>query len=498
MKKALLLAAVVPLAAVALCSPARATITQATGAQTAQASAPGGTPIYAFNSQRVLAVPGNAKSGTKVVIAADSAAKGRSWELNPDGTIRPAYDTRLCLNVPAARYRPGVQLTVAACASVAREHFGIRRPSAHTPVMFIYPRGASKLCLTATGYFNAGSAVVLGRCAGLDSQGWATTNLAYTQTPGDVVSSVGTMGPDYATVLAGNGTLRSIGVPFGVGVSDYWQAVTTGSWLQVGSEIILRSVVNTTRCLTLSGPEAVGTGVSVRPCSSLPSQRFIGVQVSSTAGFFWGMVLSHDARYCLTTRQVKSERSAVLGRCAGGAADQWWTSLSTSTETSGQYADLFVGNNGEAQYAMGVVREGASGAKVVITSDVNGNLQSGRQIWTDIRAGSAHAGNPDGSMSLRPLYNLSLCLAVPNGTAVPGTQLEVRTCDGATDQEFVRAVSTANPVYGETYDVIMPEGSALCVGVPAIKTSQPVQLQSCAQTGDQAWSVYLSWFDWAG
>ncbi|HEY2640975.1 MAG TPA: ricin-type beta-trefoil lectin domain protein [Streptosporangiaceae bacterium] len=98
---ALLLASALPAAAAG-------TGAEANRGTTRSASAPAttiGAPIWAFNSGQVLTVAQKAGRGAKVRVEPNAGRNGQRWVFGAHGTIRPAENQQLCLNVPRYRVR---------------------------------------------------------------------------------------------------------------------------------------------------------------------------------------------------------------------------------------------------------------------------------------------------------------------------------------------------------------------------------------------------------
>src|SRR5258708_29843675 len=63
------------------------------------------TGIYDNISGLVMDAGGARRSGVTVVLHSDGTQHGKRWLREADGTIRPSYDTGLCLTVPKAGVR---------------------------------------------------------------------------------------------------------------------------------------------------------------------------------------------------------------------------------------------------------------------------------------------------------------------------------------------------------------------------------------------------------
>jgi hypothetical protein len=495
---------IIAAAAVSLAALAALVITGPSAAATPASQSPSsprpnspstGVPLYAFDSQWVLSTIGKLARGAKVTTGLDRDQAGQRWLFRSDGTIRPAARQGLCLSA-ASGFQTGVQLTVGRCGGGATQRFSTRTPSAHTPVLFIEPASRRALCLTAAGGLVTRSPIELAACASSDQQAWATTR--FNDDP--QAYSVGTIGPYYGTAIAPGEPVKSgshaILTRLSSNLRNFWVAVPTAPFTQPGSEVTLRPLGNTSLCLTTAPKERAGSPLSLTTCDGEPSQQFTGVQIQFTAGYYWALLLSHDARSCVTSvGKTVGHMRTVLESCRAGI-NRLYTDLSLLTYPSYQYADLYLGDPNRAgfQYeALDAPHDGSAGTKVVTGRDRQ--PESGQQIWTDLAPGSLQGGNPDGSLSLRPLYDLNLCLTVPNANYQQGIQLQVQACDGNADQDFVRNLAPTDPQDG-TLQTLSPAGdSSACVGVDGtIGGGKPVELRDCSDTFSQTWSTWQAGF----
>jgi len=475
-------------------------LTPGTGAAAARAlpltaSAVRATGLYANASGLVMDAGGARKSGVTVRVHKDGTANGKRWLREKDGTIRPAYDIRLCLDVPRARYLVGVALDVATCRGVRSQRFATFRSSGSTPMFFISPVGDRKLCLSlSTGFFDAGDAVTLDRCGPVltapGTEVWAATNLD--ATAGELSSTVA-LGVAGTTAGSPVQAVELFALPLGA----LWEAGTENV-AQFGRERVLRSVANTSLCLTRVGAEAAGAALRLETCAGSPAQAFMGIEMVYNLSYPAYYVTEPDGRFCVAiTSGAVIGHHAALGRCVGTVADLWmaatWiTSMDLTTQQSFQYQEIFTDGDVSPQYALSLTGRGA-GAKTVLADDT----KLATQVWTDLGP-SGRAGNPDGSMSLRPLSNLGLCLTVPGGKYALGQQLAAEPCTGNLDQEFFRMSSVS--FNGTEEQELVPYGDGgLCLGMPkGVKAGGAVTLLSCSRTQAQAWTTMEAWYLWGG
>jgi hypothetical protein len=448
---------------------------------------PSAVPLYAFNSGLVLTVGNQARAGAAVRIEPDSRRSGQRWVFASHDTIKPASSGRLCLAVPGTRYRTGTALVVLACNGAADERFTRSSPSAHTPVFFVRPAARSGLCLTdleASGIPQAGDRVGLERCAALDSQAWSATNL-------DGVA--GTLGGTWdmqalqPTVAGSAVTGASLFVDK---LDQFWTATVTGP--QQRQLVQLRPVDDAALCLTLPAAEATGVRLVLTRCDGAAAQEFMGIQffLSSFSPY---LITTPDSRFCVQAAATGSAgiRNIVIAGCHGNNRDIWDTDVGLVRTAVSQYVELYA-DSGALEFSMTVSGHGVPGSGIVVERDT----QLAAQVWTEVPPGQSDPlANADGSSTLRPLSDESLCLTVPNAHYAPGVQLTVQTCDGAMSQEFLRS---GTPIANSQELIAFGDGQ-FCVGEPgAVGAGHPVDLEPCNQHANQAWMQYSDWFGWAG
>lgn len=475
-------------------------LTPGTGAAAARAvtmtaSTVTATGLYANASGLVMDAGGARKSGVTVRVHKDGTANGKRWLREKDGTIRPAYDTRLCLDVPRAKYQAGTAIDVATCRGIRSQRFAAFRSSGSTPMFFISPIGDRKLCLSlSSGFFDAGDAVTLDKCGPVltapGTEVWAATNLD--ATAGELNSTI-------ALGVAGStaGSPAQAVQPWALPLGALWE-VGTENIAPFGQERVLRSVANTSLCLTRVGAEAAGAALRLETCSGSPAQAFMGIEVLYNIYNPAYYLTEPDGRFCVAiTSGAVIGHHAALGHCVGTAADLWtaatWiTGMDLTTQQSYQYQEIYTDGYVSPQYNLSLTGTGA-GAKTVLAGD----SQLASQVWTDLSP-SGRVGNPDGSMSLRPLSNQGLCLTVPGGKYASGQQLAAEPCTGNLDQEFFRMPSIS--FNGTQQQELVPYGDGeLCLGMPkGLKAGAAVTLLPCSRTQAQAWNPMEAWYHWGG
>lgn len=157
--------------------------------------------LFAFKSRLVMTTSGKLRPGAPVLTRIDRDKPGQRWLFDADGTVRPSANQRLCLTAPRS---PSSQLRVWTCGG-ASQHFVRRLPSAQSPVMFISPAGHRKQCLTVAG-LSQSSPVNVAACGDSDREAWATT---YLGAPASPFASMGTLGPNFTSVLAVSQPLKA-------------------------------------------------------------------------------------------------------------------------------------------------------------------------------------------------------------------------------------------------------------------------------------------------
>lgn len=444
-------------------------------------------PLYAFNSGLVLTVGNRARPGAAVRIEANGGRSGQRWVFASHGMIKPASNRHLCLAVPGTRYRTGTALVVRACNGAAHERFTRGSPSAHTPVFFVRPAARRGLCLTgleASGIPRAGDRVGLERCAALGSQAWSARNLdGVTDSLGDAWA----MQALRPTVAGSAVTGASL---FADRLDQFWTATVTGP--QQRQLVQLRPVEDAALCLTLPAAEATGVRLVLASCHGAANQEFMAIEFFFST-FSPYLITTPDSRFCVQAAATGPAviRNIVIAGCHGNNRDIWVTRVGLVRTYVTQYDELYA-DSGTLEYSMTVSGHGGPGSGIVVERDA----QLATQVWTEVPPGrSDPQANADGSSTLRPLSDESLCLTVPNARYAPGVQLTVQTCDGAIDQEFLRS---RTPIANSQELIAFGDGQ-LCVGEPgAVGAGHPVDLEPCNQQANQAWMQYSDWFGWAG
>lgn len=453
---------------------------------TAAATAVTGEPLYSFNTGLVLTVSTKPGRGSSVRLAANSGGAGQRWVFGRHQTVRPAANQKLCLNVPGARYRGGEKLQLWTCDDHASERFTTSAPSGHTQVFVVRPSARTRFCLTGLGSepVSAGDRLGLVGCAGLISQAWSFANLAGTASY--VAASTWVL---QAQRPAAAGTPVTGADLLAYKLDQYWTASNVGAQNQ--SNAMLHPVSDTALCATLSAAERANVSLTLAACDGGTSQQFMGI------GLFFGQytdyfITTPDGHYCLqgAASGPKSVRPVVVGRC-GDDGQVWLTELDLMTNQSDKFQEIYVGPNdaaGAFVYSMRVTGGGGAGSDVSLSND----NQFASQVWVALPDGQTQPeANPDGSISVRPLSDEALCLAVPGGDYAAGVQLTVQTCDGGLEQEFVRGQD------GPT-DLVAAGGGEFCVAAAGMSNGSAVQLEPCEQQNDQLWSQFFDWADWPG
>lgn len=113
------------------------------------------------------------------------------------------------------------------------------------------------------------------------------------------------------------------------------------------------------------------------------------------------------------------------------------------------------------EYVLSVAEAGGSGARVVLWDE----LGSGEQWWWFEDA-------PGGGLFLHPTHNIGLCL---DGTAIGGSALGVKTCDGSNAQNFTVTVTP-----GTSHYAIKPlSASNLCADAGNLNRGDVPVLKAC-------------------
>ena len=395
--------------------------------------------------------------------------------------------------------RSGLRLDMWPCDGAVSERFVRHAPSAHTPVRFLSPRRDTGLCVTAettNGYFGTqvrSTRVKLSRCAHVDSQAWSTTDLATT---------VGQFVPDWTHDLAvsGSGHPGAVAnvVPMAESLAEQWTLSPSASGVASSPIDDLAS------CLTAGSP---GAQMTLTGCNGGSAQSIVPIFLGKGFNAAGYVLATDDGSHCLREGKATSRKSppAVVGACPDlGVVPPpgiWSTEPgrvyngvlpAASSQFEQFYADPWVDSDLYGMNSTGT----ASGSAVVLTAD-----QAETQIWTDISPGTLQSGNVDGSISIRPLNDLNVCLTVPSADYALGVSLQVQTCSGAADQEFSAVIpdiqNTSGPAQFRPFSA-----TGLCVTpLKGLVDGSPIGLQAC-NTGqvldqDDLWSGTMSWTPWA-
>jgi hypothetical protein len=462
---------------VAFAAPLALTVPTSASAASRAVAAPAARPLYLFNTGLVFTVAQRAGRGAAVRVAQDVGRSGQRWIVT-HGTIRPAMDEKLCLNV--TKYRRNTPLELWTCDGKNSENLRTYGPSAHSPVFFA---GRHGYCLTSLGDDTVaplpGDKVGLEPCASLADQALSWSNLDG-QTSYLASQWVLQALKPTAAGSAVTGSSLSNG-----GLDQYW----VSPHVDGNSSVEIRPVTDTSLCATLSGPEAAGSRLTLKGCDGSSGQQFSGIEVIYNALIAYYYLTTPDTHYCVQGAASGSSRARpiVIGACTGVAA-LTATGLDLQTSSSLQFQEIY-GGTGSLEYSMRVAGSGAAGSDVVLSYDD----EVPAQVWTDLTSTSDPQSNANGSITLRPLSDESLCLTVPAGDYAAGTELTVQTCNGAVDQQFVRGVVN-NPT-----DLVAAGDGEFCVAMPGgIKAGTPIELEPCAQTADESWQQFDAWYGWGG
>jgi hypothetical protein len=483
------------LGAAGLAGPALA---QAQGPARSTAAAPSSTALFAFNSGLVLNGT-SAVSGAKIEASSNHNGPAQRWVLETDGTIRLAANTSLCLDVPAFNYASGVQLDVYTCKGSANQQFTHAAPSASTRVLAIKPTAHPSLCLNVKGGLTANAAVILYACGAATTnyvnEAWATGDLT------DVVNKLPSAAGFPLNVAGGGGAgAAAVAWPDRGTLNEYWQTtfVTISGY---GEEVTFQPVYNTALCLAPRGGESLRAPLVLASCAGAASQAFATVQLNPASPVTY-FIATHDARYCLNYQGGAAQgHPAILYSCVGAPAgnDSWPTSLHMLSGVTMQFGTLGLPDNaGSGPEPVLDVAGTGSGSSAVI-DDFNPGFPAS-QIWTDLQPAGEPEGTPansDGSISLHPLSDVTLCLTVPGANYVAGQTLSVQTCDGQPDQEFFRLLSP----FQRNWMELIPYGDGqLCVhDGAAASSSNRAELEPCDGWYDEAWAnSFIGWDEWAG
>jgi hypothetical protein len=453
--------------------------------------------LYAFNTGLVLTVPQGAATGAHVRIESPANLSGQAWSLNAKGNLTPSSNPHLCLNEWTDRKgRHG--LDVRRCDGSAAERFVTAAPSEHTPVFFISPRVDRTLCVTARLDVSPlmtriiTPIVGLSRCANDQGQAWSTANLR---------NQAGqfSLGFSYDMIVPGTGRpggLASLG-PATNSLSEEW-ALTPGH-----SGMTFSPIENTSSCLTAG---TVRQQLKLSACNGSQAQSIVPILLRPTTNFTIYLLAVDGARHCISWgKALKQIRPVLVGPCPNTDnansrgiwfTESWNTYNSQLPSISFDFADLFDEPwNYSNQFGM-TARGTASGTAVALAQAWNGFTQA----WTDLRPGTVSAGNPDGSISIRPANDLHLCLTVPGAKYQAGVKLQVQTCNGAADQEFAGTMPSVNGLSGPAVFSPFAESSLCIAPLSGVKAGSQIGLEGCPSpqtlAQDDTWQGFELMTNW--
>jgi hypothetical protein len=461
------------------------------------AASPAAEALYAYNTGAVLTVGQTAGRGARIRTESDYGTGGQRWIFGSHGTISPEENQKLCLNVRVIKHRLSSQLNLWACNGSSRERFATRTPTAHSPVFFIASRATRrKLCVSfeiagdGAQQYLTGSGVSLRSCGNSIRDAFSTANLR------GVAASVGMN--DWERALNANQDSKpgtAVTASYGsMQLGQQWESTASGSYAS------LSPVYDLSQCLTVSGAQRDRAPLVITRCNGSAAQQFIGIGVldGDPARYY---LVSASARFCLSTvarkTAVKSgypTRSVVLLTCSGtSSGGTWLADLNVPSTMAYQFQQFYAVVNGWSGLVPAMATNGGgSGSPTSLAQSM-----TAAQVWTDVNPATMTPGNADGTISIRPLYDLDLCLTVPAANYTAGVQLQAQKCDGALDQEFGRQDSTFN---GGAADVFSPSSNgSLCISYDGtLAGGDKVELEACGGQVNQAWEGWDAWFDWAG
>ncbi len=489
---------VVVTATTVLAGAVSATAASAAPRSSVRTAAAAGQPLYAFNTGLVLTVGQAARRGASVRVETAAGRTGQSWVLTRGGALSPASNRALCLQLVTPRRGPA-KVRMWTCNGGAAERFTRSAPSAHTPVFFLSPRKDRKLCIgapTSVGFFGTqvpSRVVSPRRCANTQGQAWSYRNLA---------TAVGQFTPDWAVdlVATGHGWPGSVAgvAPISNSLGEEWTVTATDGGVGFSP------IDDTASCLTAG---AAGQQLALSRCDGSAGQIIIPMVMLYSADV-WSYVLgADDASHCLTEGKSSKGnlRPVILGQCPDtsvpGAAGIWATQAAADynnhlPSVTNDF-EVFANDPYTDSDLYGMKASAVAGSAVDLADRAGALLQT----WTDLRPGSLSTENPDGSISIRPLYDLNLCLTVPGADDAAGVSLQVQACNGAADQEFSAAVPEIQGNSGAA--TFSPYASAsLCLEpLAGVSGGSPIGLAQCpAQQGfyqDDLWAGFESWSTWA-
>ena len=443
----------------------------------AAGTSPGNQFLYGFNSGFDINAGSAPRPGRLVrLLAPSNTGKPDTWLLKPDGTIHLFSHPRLCLNLPGRSYSSLVDANLRDCNGSVRERFVVRKPSAHSPVLFIAAAGKRSMCLSAPGLYEQ-ELISLGRSSWIDSEAWSDVDLK------GMVSQVS----------AGVSASLTVARPAGPGSHVVYRAFTHNIrqyWL-VGNDSTfdsLTAVTDVGLCLTVAGSEKLNASLAVDPCRQGSGDSFLGIIMGSarTAGGPVPYVITTaDARFCLSASGGAGTGYAVqLRRCDASTQMLWSTTLKMVLNIFSldyQYQRVSVAS---AAGPLSMTAPPSRAGGVVSLSAIS-KARWPFQIWTTVPPGAAGAGNSDGSTSLRPLFDVDLCLTAPAGYSA-NVPLRALPCTDAADQKLL-LISGGPPKYPAE---IVPFGDGQrCVGAAA--SDRAIVLNSCDYASDQSWGAFF-------
>jgi hypothetical protein len=438
------------------------------------ATGPGNQFLYGFNSGFDINAGSNPGRGTLVSLRPPSST-GRpdTWLLKANGTIHLYSRPRLCLDLPGRSYSGSVHADLRRCDSRIRERFVIRKPSAHSSVLFIVAEGERSMCLNAPGLYEDQS-ITLAPCSGIDSEAWSNSDLKGYVSP---ISA----GASAALTEARPGGLGSHVVhrPLTDNIRQYWLVNNDSTFDS------LSPVGNTAQCMTVVGGEKLNAALAVQRCHNASDDSFLAI-IMGTADSGLDpvpyLLTTADAQYCLSASGGAGTGYGVqLRRCDASAPMLWSTFLKLVLN------QFFLG------YQFQAVHLGSAVGPLSMTAPPSGaggdvSLSASRktpfQIWTTVPPGGTSAGNPDGSTSLRPLSDLDLCLTMPAGYSA-NVPLQALPCTAAADQKFL--LISAGPPTSFSVEIVAFADGQSCVGAAA--SDQAIVLNSCDYASDQSWGT---------
>lgn len=443
-------------------------------AAAAAARAPRAAPLFLFNSKLGLDAGHRGRGGAAVMIDTVSGSAGRLWVIARDGTIRPAYDTRLCLNVPHGQFRPGASLTVWRCDGTARERFLTRAPSAAARFFAIAPASGPRLCVTALRGLYAVEPAVLESCTSTARQAWSRAAIRGTGR----IFTLGYRGGALDAATAKRGAPVTTKPP-GYLLGEYWTAAlhaTSG-----GPQFTLRLALDPRLCLAIATRAAAGAPLVLQECDGSAAQSLAAVNFLHFAQYPVYLLLDSSASFCV--HAAKMGTVVRLANCRGDSQDEWATTLDIGTTIPvGTTGPTIAAGPGPSSFVLSATAI-ASGGMVTLS----GYAQAAGQFWNVVPAGGTEPGSPY-TATIRT-YVRGLCLTVPRADYAAGTQLQLSTCTGAADQQFLRAASGDQPPQNYGGQLLMPlaAGSLCAQASGGLKDGSPVKLASCSAAGTQMW-----------